>query len=132
MIGYRAPLRLNLFFRKRWYTNIFTKSNIHVSHTFTIIRLIAESTMKFTNNTRSKIIGNLILKWKLLPNLVLFLNTICNLRQLRMSFNDVFNLVLVCKYIEQRYGRTKTRGFFSTARVASFTTILLWSSLFYA
>ena len=52
-----------------------------------------------------------------MPNLVLFLNTICNLQQLRMFFNDFFNLVLVCKDIEPRYGRTRTRGFFSTVKI---------------
>ena len=28
-----------------------------------------------------------------------------------MFFTDFFNLVLVCKDIEPRYGRTRTRGF---------------------
>ena len=37
---------------------MFTNSNIQVSHTFTIIGLIAESTLKFINDTRSKIYGN--------------------------------------------------------------------------
>ena len=30
-----------------------------------------------------------------------------------MCFNNFFNLVLVCKELETRYGRTRTRGFFS-------------------
>ena len=106
MIGYGAVLSLNLFSGKWWYTNIFTNSNIQVSHTFTIIGLIAESTLKLIHYTRSKIFGNLILEMKVLPNLVLFLNTICNLQQLRMFFNDFFNLVLVCKDTEPRYGST--------------------------
>ena len=38
-----------------------------------------------------------------------------------MFFNDFFNLVLVCKDIEPRYGRTRTRDFFLTVRVVSFT-----------
>ena len=107
---------------KWWYTNTFTNSNIQVSHTFTIIGHIAESTLKFINNTRSKIFGNLILEMKVF---VLFSNTICNLQQLRMHFNDFFNLVLFCKDIEPKYGRTRTRGFFSTVRVVSFTTCML-------
>ena len=36
-------------------------SNIQVSHTFIIIGLIAESTLKFINDSRTKILGNLIL-----------------------------------------------------------------------
>ena len=31
------------------------------------------------------------LKRKVLPNLVVFLNTVCNLQKLRMFFNDFFN-----------------------------------------
>ena len=41
-----------------------------------------------------------------------------------MLFNEFFNFVLVCKDIEPRCGRTRTRDFFSTVtRVVSFTTI---------
>ena len=43
---------------------MFTSSNIQVSHAFTIIGLIAESTMKFINDYRSKIFGNLILEFQ--------------------------------------------------------------------
>ena len=64
MIGYGAVLRLNLLSGKWWYTNMFTSSNIQVSHAFTIIGLIAESTMKFINDYRSKIFGNLILEFQ--------------------------------------------------------------------
>ena len=42
-----------------------------------------------------------------------------------MFFNDFFNVVLVCKDIGPRYGRTRTRGFFSAVRVVSFTTGML-------
>ena len=42
-----------------------------------------------------------------------------------MFFNDFFNQALVCKDNEPRYGRTSTRGFFSTVRVVSFTTYML-------
>ena len=41
---------------------MFTNSNDQVSDTFTIIGLIAESTLKFINNTRGKIFGNPILE----------------------------------------------------------------------
>ena len=43
---------------------MFTNSNIQVSHPFTIIGLIAESTLKFINDTRRKIFGNPILEMK--------------------------------------------------------------------
>ena len=34
-----------------------------------------------------------------------------------MFFNEFFNVVLVFKGIEPRYGRTRKRGFFSATRV---------------
>ena len=43
---------------------MFTNSNILVSHTFTMKGLIAEPTLKFINDTRSKILGNVILEMK--------------------------------------------------------------------
>ena len=46
-----------------------------------------------------------------------------------MFFNDFFNLVLVCKDIEARYGRTRTRDFFSTVRVVSLTTCMHFINL---
>ena len=39
-------------------------SNIQMSHTLTIVRLIVESTLKLINNTRCKIIGNAIFEMK--------------------------------------------------------------------
>ena len=58
MIGCGAALRLNMFFGKWWYTNMFINSYIQVSHTFIIIALIAESTLKLINDTRSNIFEN--------------------------------------------------------------------------
>ena len=46
-----------------------------------------------------------------------------------MLLDDLFNLVLVCKDIEPRYGRTRTREFFSTVRSVSFTTCILFKNL---
>ena len=43
-----------------------------------------------------------------------------------MFFNDFFDLVVVCKDIEPRYGGTRTRGFFSTVRLVSFTTCMFF------
>ena len=68
MIGYGIVLRLNLFFDKWRYNNMITNSTIQVSHTFTIIGLIAESTLKFVYDTRS---GNPILEIKVVAQSVL-------------------------------------------------------------
>ena len=65
---------------------MFTNSFIEVSHTFTIVGLIAESTMKLINDTRNESFGNPIFEMKVV--LVLFINTMCNLQQLRMFVND--------------------------------------------
>ena len=59
--------------------------------------------MKLINDNRRKIFENSIFEMKVLPNLVSFLNTVWNLQQLRMFFNDFFNLVLVFKDIEPSY-----------------------------
>ena len=47
-----------------------------------------------------------------------------------MFFNNLLNLVLLCKDMELRYGRIRTGGFFSTVRVVSFTTLRLLSIIF--
>ena len=47
---------------------MFTNFKIQVSHTFTIIGLIAQFTLKFINDTRSKIFGNLILEMKVVAS----------------------------------------------------------------
>ena len=64
MIGYKAVSRFNLFFDKWWYTNIFPNFYIQVLNTFIIIGLIAESTLKLINGTRSKIFANPIFAMK--------------------------------------------------------------------
>ena len=53
---------------------MFTDSFIEVSNTFTMIGLIAESTLKLINDPRSKVFGNPILEKNLV--LVLFFTTI--------------------------------------------------------
>ena len=69
MISYGAVLRLNLFFRKWRYTSMFINSHIQKSNTFNIIELTAESILKFINDTRSKIFGNLIFKLKVITTI---------------------------------------------------------------
>ena len=72
-----------------------------MSNTFTIIGLIAESTLKLTNDTRSKIFGNPIFEMKAVTQSGVFLNAICNLQQLlRIFYDDLFKLTLVCKDID--------------------------------
>ena len=82
-----------------------------MSNTFSIIGLIAESTLKLINYPKSKVFGNPILEKKV--GLKEFGLGLIFLQKLRMFFNDFFNLVLVCKDIEPRYVRTRTRGFLS-------------------
>ena len=43
---------------------MFTISYMQVSHTFTIIGLIADSTLKIINDIRNKIFGNSIFEMK--------------------------------------------------------------------
>ena len=38
-----------------------------------------------------------------------------------MFFNDFFNLVVDCKDVDPRYGRTRLRGFFSEQRLLFFS-----------
>ena len=88
MIGYGAVFRLDLFTGKWWYTNMLTNSNIQVSHTFTIIGLIAESTLKFISDTRSKIFGNLILKIKVVAKSSLILKHYLQLAECFLMTED--------------------------------------------
>ena len=48
------------------------------------------------------------------------------LARIKNVFNDSFNLVLVCKDIEPRNGRTRTRGYFRTFTVVSLTRYMLY------
>ena len=45
---------------------MLTNSHIQVPNLFTIIGVIADSTLKFINDTRSKIFGNLIFEMKVI------------------------------------------------------------------
>ena len=79
-----------------------------MSNTFTKIGLIAESTLKLINKTRSKTFENAIFEMKVV--------TYSGLNFKPLQFTTVvdvfFNLVLVCKDIKPRYGRTRTKDFF--------------------
>ena len=101
---------------------MFTNSNMQVSHKFTIVGLIAESTLKFINDTRTKIFGNMILEMKFIAQSSLILKHYLQFTTIKFFFNGILNLVLVCKDIEPRYGRTRARGLLSTVKVVSFTT----------
>ena len=61
---------------------------------------------------------------------MLFLNNICILHQLKMFYlDDSFNLAQVYKDIELKYGRTRTKDFFSTVRVVSLGSRMLYINL---
>ena len=98
-------------------------SYIQLSNPFTVGRLIAKSALKLNDTSVRFWIP--LLRWKLLHNWVLVVNTICILQQLGRYFNGLFNLFVVFKDIESRNGRTRTKGFFSTVRVVSLTTCML-------
>ena len=75
---------------------MFTNSNIRVSYTFTVIALIAESTLKFINKIISKIFGNLILEMNVVVQSGLIFEHYLQFTTVKDVFNDFINLVLVC------------------------------------
>ena len=78
---------------------MITNSSIQVSHTFTIIGLIAESTLKFVCDTRSKIFGNPILEIKVVAQSGLAFKYYLQFTTVK----DVFQWLLqLCKDIEPR------------------------------
>ena len=81
-------------------------SYIKVSYTFTIIGLIAESALKFINDTRYiSPFGMQSLKRKAFPYLFLLLNTFRSLQQLRIALRGSPNLVLVCNDTGKGHGK---------------------------
>ena len=84
--------------------------------------------MKLIENTKVRSLGIKSLKWKLLPNLVLFL-TLFAFKTIKHVFYDLFNLVQGCKNIEPWDRKTRIRDFFSTVRVVSLTTCMLFKYL---
>ena len=73
----------------------------------TIIALIAGSTWKLKSDTGKKYLRMTSLNQKVYYNYVLFLNTMHNLKELSLVFNDLFNSVMACKDIRLMYGITK-------------------------
>ena len=67
---------------------MFTNSNSQVSHKFTIIGLIAESKLKFINDTSSKIFGNLILEMKVVALSSLILKHYLKLTTINFAINQ--------------------------------------------
>lgn len=100
-----------------------TNSYIQVSNTFTIIKLIAESTLKLKNDTESKIFANPVFEIRVftLSGLIVFLilKQYFYFKIINNNDNDFFSLALLCKYIEARYGRSITRDFVLYVRVVS-------------
>ena len=53
MIANSTTLRLNFLLSQWWDSDMLSNPHIEVSYTFTIIGFIAESTLKFINDTSS-------------------------------------------------------------------------------
>ena len=70
-----------------------------MSDTVTIIALIAQTTLKFINNPRSKIWGIVSSNRKELEDLFCHLKAILSLLQFKKPLSTCFNLVLVFKDI---------------------------------
>ena len=83
-----TTLGLNFLLSEWWDSDMSSNSYIKVFYTFPIIGFIAESTLKFIDNTRLSSLGIWSLKRKAFANLFWLLNTICNLKQLRMPLRD--------------------------------------------
>ena len=62
MIANSTTLKLNFLSSQRWDFDILSNPYIKVSYAFTIIGFIAESTLKFINDTRCKFLVNTIFK----------------------------------------------------------------------
>ena len=72
MIANSTTLRFNFLPSQWWYSDMLSNSYIKVSYAFTIIGFIAESTLKFINDTRCKFLGNIM-------------SILCQLINLRLS-----------------------------------------------
>ena len=70
-----------------------------MSDTVTIIALIAQTTLKFINNPRYKILGIVSSNQKELEDLFWHLKAILSLLQFKKPLSACFNLVLVFKDI---------------------------------
>ena len=63
-----------------------------------------------------------------MEHLVWHLKTISSLQQFKTSFNACCSLVLVCKDIIPKYGKTRTKGFFPTVGTFSLTKSTLFKN----
>ena len=84
-----------------------------MSDTLAIIGLIAEATLKFINNSRYKIFGYRVFKSERIGKLGLTFKLISSLQQFKTPLIACYNLVLVCKDITPKYGRTSSKRKFS-------------------
>ena len=75
------------------------RSYISMSDTLTIIAVIAQTTLKFINNPRYKILGIVSLNRKELESVFWHLKAILSLLQFKTPLSACFNLVLVFKDI---------------------------------
>ena len=84
---------------KRWHIYVPPRSYISMSDTLTMIALIAQTTLKFINNPRYKILGIVSLNRKELESVFWHLKAILSLLQFKTPLSACFNLVLVFKDI---------------------------------
>ena len=78
-----------------------------------IIGLIADTILKFINYSRYKIFGYRFFKSERNKTGLTYLKVFFSLQQFKTQLNACCNLVLVCKDIIPKYGRTRSKHFFS-------------------
>ena len=81
MIANSTTLRLTFPLSQWWYSDKLPNFYIKVSYTCTIIGFIAESTLKFINDTRYKFFGMRSLKQKVFANFFWLLKALCSLQE---------------------------------------------------
>ena len=112
---------------QRWYIYMFTRSYIKFSHTFIEIGLIAETTLEFINNIRYKVFGYRVFATKRIGKPCLtFKKKNASLQQSKTFFNVCCSLFIVCKDINAKFERNRSKRFFHTVVMFSLTRWILF------
>lgn len=90
-----------------WNTNMFTTSNSKVSEAFSIIRFIAQSTLKLINSTWCENLGNRMFEAEIIREFILTLKITWHLQQLITSLMDFFDFVLVYSNLDDLTSASK-------------------------
>ena len=101
----------------RRHNYIFLKSYIQVSDNFTIKGLIAKSIMKFIYSTICKVFGYRFFAMEKVVKPCLTFKKNSSLEKFETHFNAYCSLVLFCKDIIPKYGRTRSKHFFYSCYV---------------